>query len=98
MNQTVTLNIVDPTIMLITITITGAIFYVTDNLPCQYGTAFLLAIQYTDFIFQEQKIFDLLSFTDGAVEGWSTWGRCYDVMSDDTLKYKHLTLFCTLIS
>ena len=98
MNQTVTLNIVDPTIMLITITITGAIFYVTDNLPCQYGTAFLLAIQYTDFIFQEQNIFDLLSFTDGAVEGWSTWGRCYDVMSDDTLKYKHLTLFCTLIS
>ena len=98
MNQTVTLNIVDTTIMIITITITGAIFYVTDNLPCQYGTAFLLAIQYTDFIFQEQNTFGLLSFTDGAVEGWSTWGRCYDVMSDDTLKYGHLTLFCTLIS
>ena len=33
MNQTVTLNIVDTTIMIITITITGGIFYVTDNPP-----------------------------------------------------------------
>ena len=44
--------------------------------PCQYGTAFWLAIQYTDVIFQEQDTFGLVSFTGDVVEGWSTCGRC----------------------
>ena len=43
-------------------------------------------MQYTYFIIQEQDTFGLFSFSDDAVEEWSTLGRCYDVMSHGTLK------------
>ena len=43
-------------------------------------------MQYTHFIIQEQDTFSLFSFSDDALERWSTWERCYDVMPHDTLK------------
>ena len=39
-NQMMALNTVETTTMIITITITGAIFYVKDNSLCRFGTAF----------------------------------------------------------
>ena len=72
MNQTMTLNIVDTTTMLITIKIPGVIPYVTDNpladMVQHLNTNILISNAIYIFIIQEQDTFGLFSFSDDAVE------------------------------
>ena len=70
MNLTMTLNIIDMTTLIITMT--GPILYVKDNplvdMVLQLNNRHLIAIQYTHFIIQEQDTFGLFSFSGDAVE------------------------------
>ena len=70
MNLTMTLNIIDMTTLIITMT--GPILYVIDNplvdMVLQLNNRHLIAIQYTHFIIQEQDTFGLFSFSGDAVE------------------------------